>query len=191
LSYAGCSDVRGDLGFVQVLVDHAGADVGDFGALREPVDNERVQILVVSHGDVYEEILSPRDDEDADGLGQLGGPVAESFNVAPRRRADADGDECLNAPADRGEVEVKDGPADDATFAQAPGPFQRGGRGNPDGGGAVVVDMPRIAQANRVYDDYLAELAETKPEDLAASAVSIIGPRNKISKLVRNLSLLR
>jgi hypothetical protein len=57
--------------------------------------------------------------------------------------------------------------------------------------GAVVVDMPRIAQTNRVYDDYLAELAETKPEDLAASAVSIIGPRNRISKLVRNLSLLR
>jgi len=25
--------------------------------------------------------------------------------------------------------------------------------------GAVVVDMPRIAQTNRVYDDYLAELA--------------------------------
>jgi hypothetical protein len=57
--------------------------------------------------------------------------------------------------------------------------------------GAVVVDMPRIAQTNRVYDDYLAELAETKPEDLAANAVSIIGPRNRISKLVRNLSLLR
>jgi hypothetical protein len=51
--------------------------------------------------------------------------------------------------------------------------------------------MPRIAQTNRVYDDHLAELAETKPKDLAASAVSIIGPRNRISKLVRNLSLLR
>jgi hypothetical protein len=55
----------------------------------------------------------------------------------------------------------------------------------------VVVDMPRSAQTNRVYDDYLAELAETKPDDLAASAVSIIGPRNKISKLVANLGLLR
>jgi len=57
--------------------------------------------------------------------------------------------------------------------------------------GVLVVDMPRSAQTNRVYDDYLAELAETKPEDLAVSAVSIIGPRNKISKLVKNLSLLR
>ena len=52
LSSVGCSGVGDDLRLVQVLVDHAGADVGDFGALREPVDNERVQILVVSHGDV-------------------------------------------------------------------------------------------------------------------------------------------
>lgn len=57
--------------------------------------------------------------------------------------------------------------------------------------GMAVADMPRSAQTNRIYDDYLAELAETKPEDLTASAVSIIGPRNRISKLVRNLDLLR
>jgi hypothetical protein len=57
--------------------------------------------------------------------------------------------------------------------------------------GMVVVDMPRSAQTNRVYDGYLAELAQTKPGDLAVSAVSIIGPRNKVSKLVKDLSLLR
>ncbi len=57
--------------------------------------------------------------------------------------------------------------------------------------GMLVVDMPGSAQANRVYDDYLAELAQTKPEDLAVSAVSIIGPRNRVAKLVKNLSLLR
>ena len=51
--------------------------------------------------------------------------------------------------------------------------------------------MPASAQSNRVYDGYLAELAGTKPEDLAVSAVSIIGPRNKVAKLVKNLSLLR
>ena len=43
-------------------------------------------------------------------------------------------------------------------------------------GGMVVVDMPGSAQANRVYDGYLAELAQTKPEDLAPAAASIIGP---------------
>ena len=60
-----------------------------------------------------------------------------------------------------------------------------------DPDGVLVVDMPASAQTNRVYDGYLAELAQTKPEDLAISAVSIIGPRNKVSKLVQNLSLLR
>ena len=55
----------------------------------------------------------------------------------------------------------------------------------------AVVDMPRSAQTNRVYDDYLAGLAQTKPEDLAATAISIIGARNRISRLVRNLGLPR
>ena len=54
-----------------------------------------------------------------------------------------------------------------------------------------TTNMPASAQTNRVYDGYLAELAHTKPEDLAVSAVSIIGPRSKVSKLVQNLSLLR
>jgi len=31
---------------------------------------------------------------------------------------------------------------------------------------------------------------KSPPDDLAVSAVSIIGPRNKVSKLVQNLSLL-
>jgi hypothetical protein len=57
--------------------------------------------------------------------------------------------------------------------------------------GMVVVDMPRSAQTNRVYDGYLADLGSTKPDDLAPAAVSIIGPRNRISRLVRNLSLMQ
>ena len=57
--------------------------------------------------------------------------------------------------------------------------------------GLLVVDMPRSAQTNRVYDEYLSELAETKPEDLAVSAVSIIGPRNRVSKLVHGVSLMQ
>jgi hypothetical protein len=56
--------------------------------------------------------------------------------------------------------------------------------------GVFVTDMPAIAQATRVYGDYLAQLAETKPEDLAVCAVGIIGPRNKIGKLVKRLELL-
>ncbi|WP_433298691.1 DUF2000 domain-containing protein [Pseudonocardia sp. CA-142604] len=56
--------------------------------------------------------------------------------------------------------------------------------------GVLVVDMPEAAQSHRVYDDYLAELADTEPEKLACSAVSIIGPRNRVSKLVKKLALL-
>ena len=41
-----------------------------------------------------------------------------------------------------------------------------------------------------VYDDYLRELAKTHPEDLAVLAVSLIGPRNQVAKLVRHLDLL-
>ena len=51
-------------------------------------------------------------------------------------------------------------------------------------------DMPAAAQATRVYDDYLRELAKTRPDDLAVLAVSLIGPRNQVAKLVRHLELL-
>jgi hypothetical protein len=53
-----------------------------------------------------------------------------------------------------------------------------------------VTDMPGVAQATRVYDDYLHQLSETHVEKLALLAVSIIGPRNRVAKLVRRLELL-
>jgi hypothetical protein len=53
----------------------------------------------------------------------------------------------------------------------------RGGSG--PGGGATAW-----------YDDYLRELAKTHPDDLAVLAVSLIGPRNQVAKLVRHLELL-
>jgi hypothetical protein len=54
----------------------------------------------------------------------------------------------------------------------------------------LAADMPAAAQATRVYDDYLRELAKTHPDDLAVLAVSLIGPRNQVAKLVRRLELL-
>lgn len=56
--------------------------------------------------------------------------------------------------------------------------------------GVLVVDMPAVAQATRVYDEYLGELAALQPDDLGPLAVSIIGPRNKVDKIVKRLSLL-
>jgi hypothetical protein len=56
--------------------------------------------------------------------------------------------------------------------------------------GLFVVDMPQPAQTNRVYDDYLNELAQTKTMDLTYLAVSIVGARNRVDKLVGTLPLL-
>lgn len=56
--------------------------------------------------------------------------------------------------------------------------------------GVLVADMPALAQATRVYDEYMTELAETKPADLATCAISVVGPRNRVSKLVKGLDLL-
>lgn len=54
----------------------------------------------------------------------------------------------------------------------------------------LVIDMPEAAQNHRVYDDYLAELAGTEPADLATRAFSVIGPRNRVDKIVKKLALL-
>lgn len=56
--------------------------------------------------------------------------------------------------------------------------------------GVLVVDMPAAAQAHRVYDDYLAELAGTDPGDLGVTAFSLVGPRNRVDKIVKRLSLM-
>ncbi|GAA2900018.1 hypothetical protein GCM10010517_65600 [Streptosporangium fragile] len=55
----------------------------------------------------------------------------------------------------------------------------------------LVVDMPEPAQTSRVYDEYLSRLAETRNEDLTYCAISLVGPRNKVDKLVGRLGLLR
>src|ERR1700730_18002395 len=56
--------------------------------------------------------------------------------------------------------------------------------------GLLAADMLAAAQATRVYDDYLRQLAKTHPDDLALLSVSLIGPRNQVAKLVRHLELL-
>ena len=57
-------------------------------------------------------------------------------------------------------------------------------------GDVLVVDMPAAAQAHRIYDDYLAELARTEPADLAPCAFSVVGPRNRVDKIVKKLALM-
>ena len=56
--------------------------------------------------------------------------------------------------------------------------------------GVFVADMPAQGQATRVYDEYLQQVGETTGADLGYHAVSLVGPRNRIDKLVHRLGLL-
>ncbi|MFI1393638.1 DUF2000 domain-containing protein [Streptomyces sp. NPDC020681] len=60
-----------------------------------------------------------------------------------------------------------------------------------DKDGFFVADMPELAQSTRVYTEYLEQLAGMKREELTYHAVSLVGPRNQVSKLVGRLDLLR
>lgn len=58
-------------------------------------------------------------------------------------------------------------------------------------GDVDVCDTPASAQTNRVYAEYLAELAGTQDDALALRALSLFGPKNRISKLTGKLELLQ
>jgi hypothetical protein len=57
--------------------------------------------------------------------------------------------------------------------------------------GVFVADMPAAAQNTRVYDAYLRQVGETDTGHVEYHAVSLVGPRNRIDKLVHRLQLLR
>ncbi|GAA3466179.1 DUF2000 domain-containing protein [Nonomuraea roseola] len=56
--------------------------------------------------------------------------------------------------------------------------------------GCFVADMPSAAQHTRVYADYLHTVKESAAEDLDYYAVSIVGPRNRVDKIVGRLPLM-
>jgi len=53
-----------------------------------------------------------------------------------------------------------------------------------------VADMPAAAQQTRVYAEYLSTVGGTPAATLDYYAVSIVGPRNPVDKLVGKLPLL-
>lgn len=55
----------------------------------------------------------------------------------------------------------------------------------------LVADMAAVAQRVRVYADYLAMVRDASEERLAYYAVSVLGPRKAIDRLVGSLPLLR
>lgn len=56
--------------------------------------------------------------------------------------------------------------------------------------GVFVADTPTAAQSTRVYDEYLDAVAATPTDALPLSAVSVVGPRNRVDKIVGRLPLL-
>ncbi|MBO3664649.1 DUF2000 domain-containing protein [Microbacterium stercoris] len=57
--------------------------------------------------------------------------------------------------------------------------------------GVFVSDMPAAAQLTRVYDEYLEEVTAHASDGLAYAAVGLVGPRNRIDRIVGRLPLLR
>jgi hypothetical protein len=53
-----------------------------------------------------------------------------------------------------------------------------------------VADMPSQAQSTRVYDEYLRQLATATGDQIVYYAISVVGPRNRVDKMVKKLSLL-
>ena len=53
-----------------------------------------------------------------------------------------------------------------------------------------VADMPEAAQATRVYDEYLAAVASNPAAEIAPLALSLVGPRSRVDRIVGSLPLL-
>lgn len=56
--------------------------------------------------------------------------------------------------------------------------------------GTHVTDMPAAAQSTRVYAEYLAAVSGRAADDLEYRAVSLVGPRNRVDRVVGRLPLL-
>ena len=53
-----------------------------------------------------------------------------------------------------------------------------------------VADMPEAAQTTRVYDEYLGAMSSVEAEEIEYLAVSLVGPKNRIDKIVGRLPLM-
>ncbi|MFE3826928.1 DUF2000 domain-containing protein [Streptomyces sp. NPDC059092] len=53
-----------------------------------------------------------------------------------------------------------------------------------------VADVPAAAQSTRVYSDFITAVGKTPTEDIDYCAVSVVGPRNPVDKIVGKLPLM-
>lgn len=56
--------------------------------------------------------------------------------------------------------------------------------------GCFVADMPAAAQHTRVYADYLTAMKDIPADAMEYCAVSIVGPRNRVDRIVGKLPLM-
>ena len=56
--------------------------------------------------------------------------------------------------------------------------------------GTFVADMPAAGQEIRVYDEYVSAVTGSDPDEAVYLAVSLVGPKNRIAKLVHGLPLM-
>lgn len=54
----------------------------------------------------------------------------------------------------------------------------------------AMVDMPTQAQHTRVYDDYLHGVSTCRTDELDFYALSLVGPRKVVDRLVKGLTLM-
>ncbi|OJU59877.1 MAG: hypothetical protein BGO04_03485 [Microbacterium sp. 70-38] len=57
-------------------------------------------------------------------------------------------------------------------------------------GDIFLADMPEAAQQTRVYDEYLDTMRSSDAEEITYVALSLVGPRNPVDKIVGRLPLL-
>jgi hypothetical protein len=53
-----------------------------------------------------------------------------------------------------------------------------------------VADVPAAAQSTRVYSDFVAAVGRAGTEEMDYCAVSIVGPRNRVDRIVGKLPLM-
>lgn len=56
--------------------------------------------------------------------------------------------------------------------------------------GVFVADMPAAGQGNRIHDAYADAVEATPGDELRYRAISVVGPRNRIAKMVHGVRML-
>lgn len=185
-----------------MFVDDRRSNISNLGALRQLVNDEGLEVLIVRNRHMQQEVLGAAGDEHADGLWQTGGSLTETLNLTTRGWANSNSHHRLNPAPQLLQVHIQPGAGDDppchaglpwlgCTVVAAGDEKVRRIRSKALGRQVVfIADMPLIAQQTRVYQEYLDQISTAASEAIDYAAISLVGPRKYVERLVRGLSLL-